>query len=230
MTRERGKSSDKCAVTSRCSRGRITARPRNPPALTAVAKYGSFAAVAFIAAIAIEQFADRIPTAVDQRIARGSADIRLSRFDRQNESPVSRHRRRFRACGFCSMAAAIFAMSSRLAVAHGMPRVVLLPKKISAKLSAMTALKPYFWIACGACSREEPQPKFAPESRIVAPLKRGSFERMRLVGAVGVLAHVVEQKFAEAIERDAFHEARRNDAIGVDVVAGNVNAAAGDLR
>src|SRR5471030_1654737 len=54
----------------------------------------------------------------------------------------------------------------------GIPCVMLLPKKISAKFSATTALKPYFWMACGACSREEPQPKLAPERRIVAPLKR----------------------------------------------------------
>jgi hypothetical protein len=66
--------------------------------------------------------------------------------------------------GSFSTVAAIFAMSSRAAVTQGMPSVVQLPKKISAKLSAMMALKPYFWMACGACSREEPQPKLAPEA------------------------------------------------------------------
>jgi hypothetical protein len=35
-------------------------------------------------------------------------------------------------------------MSARLALAHGTPSVVQLPKKISAKFSAMIALKPYF--------------------------------------------------------------------------------------
>ena len=61
----------------------------------------------------------------------------------------------------------------------------------------------------------------ALETRIV--------ERMRPVGAVGILAHVVEQEFAEPVERDALHEARRDDAVGVDVVAGHVNAPTGDL-
>jgi hypothetical protein len=100
-----------------------------------------------------------------------------------------------------------------------MPSVVQLPKKISAKLSAMMALKPYFWMACGACSREEPQPKLAPESRIVAPLKRASFSGWAVDLAVGILAHVEEEEFAEAVEGDALHEARRDDAVGVDVVA-----------
>ncbi|MDZ7906605.1 MAG: hypothetical protein U5N55_13145 [Cypionkella sp.] len=111
---------------------------------------------------------------------------------------------------------------------QGMPSVVQLPKKISAKFSAMTARKPYFWIACGACSREEPQPKLAPERRIVAPLKRGVVERVGAVGAVGVLADVVEEEFAETVEGDALHEARRDDAVGVDVVAGDGDAATGD--
>src|SRR5690348_10612752 len=57
---------------------------------------------------------------------------------------------------------------------HGIPRVVELPKKISAKLSATTARMPYFESAWGACSREEPQPKLAFERRMLALAKRGS--------------------------------------------------------
>src|SRR5262245_41833974 len=38
---------------------------------------------------------------------------------------------------------------------------------------AITALKPYCCRAHGACSREEPQPKFLRVRRIVAPLYRG---------------------------------------------------------
>jgi hypothetical protein len=46
--------------------------------------------------------------------------------------------------------------------------------------------------------------------------------------AVGIVADVMEQIFAEAVKGDALHEARRDDAVGVDVGAGDVNAAAGD--
>jgi hypothetical protein len=47
-----------------------------------------------------------------------------------------------------------------------MASVVELPKKISAKDSAMTPLKPYLRSDCGACSRDEPQPKFTPATRM----------------------------------------------------------------
>ena len=43
-------------------------------------------------------------------------------------------------------------------------------KKMSAKLGAMTARKPYWSSAQGACSREEPQPKFLRASRMLTPL------------------------------------------------------------
>ena len=54
-------------------------------------------------------------------------------------------------------------------------------------------------------------------------------DRASAVRAVRVLAHVIEQEFAESVERDAFHEARRNDAIGVDIVAGHVHRTTGHL-
>ena len=44
-------------------------------------------------------------------------------------------------------------------VRQGMPMVVQLPKKISAKLSPTMALMPRRMSACGACSRLEPEPK-----------------------------------------------------------------------
>src|SRR6267143_4175078 len=40
---------------------------------------------------------------------------------------------------------------------------------MSAKLGAMIALKPKSRRAQGACSREEPQPKFAPATSTLAP-------------------------------------------------------------
>ena len=52
---------------------------------------------------------------------------------------------------------------------------------------------------------------------------------MRPVRAVRVFTDIIKEKFAEPIERDALHEARGNDAVGVDIVTGNVYAAASDL-
>ena len=59
-------------------------------------------------------------------------------------------------------------------VTHGMPSATELPKKISENDSPTTARIPRRRIACGACSRDEPQPKFAFTSRIVAPAYAGS--------------------------------------------------------
>ena len=49
------------------------------------------------------------------------------------------------------------------------PFLKLLLKKMSAKDGAMTARKPDCCSAHGACSREEPQPKFLRAMRIEAP-------------------------------------------------------------
>jgi hypothetical protein len=48
------------------------------------------------------------------------------------------------------------------------PFLKLLLKKMSAKLGAMMARKPYWSSAQGACSRDEPQPKFLRASRMEA--------------------------------------------------------------
>ena len=53
------------------------------------------------------------------------------------------------------------------------PFLKQLLKKMSAKLGAMMARKPYWSMAQGACSRLEPQPKFSRASRMLAPWKRG---------------------------------------------------------
>ena len=45
----------------------------------------------------------------------------------------------------------------------------------------------------------------------------------------GIEAHIVEREFAEPIEGDALHETRGDDAVGVDVGAGNENGATGNL-
>ena len=49
------------------------------------------------------------------------------------------------------------------------PTFVQLLRKMSAKLGAMIARNPASSIAHGACSRLDPDPKFAPASRIDAP-------------------------------------------------------------
>jgi len=49
------------------------------------------------------------------------------------------------------------------------PFLKQLLKKMSAKLGAMTARKPYWSSAQGACSRLDPQPKFLRASRMEAP-------------------------------------------------------------
>ena len=126
------------------------------------------------------------------------------------------------------MAAAIFWMSARLALRHGMPSVVQLPKKISAialgdnraEAVFLERLRRVLARAAAAEIGAGQQDRGALEPRIV--------ERMRLVRAVGVLADVVKEVLAEAVERDAFHEPRRDDPVGVDVIARHVNSAAGD--
>ena len=52
---------------------------------------------------------------------------------------------------------------------QGIPRARQLPKKISAKLSPISARIPQRIRAWGACSRLEPQPKLSFTTRIVAP-------------------------------------------------------------
>ena len=48
------------------------------------------------------------------------------------------------------------------------PFCMQLLRKMSAKLGAMIARKPISFSAQGACSREEPEPKLRPATRIVA--------------------------------------------------------------
>ena len=53
----------------------------------------------------------------------------------------------------------------RRGVRQGIPLVVQLPKKISPNDPPMMARMPQLMSDCGACSREEPQPKFAPDDQ-----------------------------------------------------------------
>ena len=53
----------------------------------------------------------------------------------------------------------------------------------------------------------------------------------RVVGfftGLGIESSGVKREFAESVEGDAFHEASRDDAVGIDVRAGDEYSAAGD--
>ncbi len=60
-------------------------------------------------------------------------------------------------------------MSSSGTLRHGMPSIVQLPKKISAKEPATMARMPHCLSDSGACSRDEPQPKLWPATSTEAP-------------------------------------------------------------
>ena len=60
-------------------------------------------------------------------------------------------------------------IASAAAVAHGRPMVVAFPRKISENDSPTQAAMPQRLSACGACSRDEPDPKFSFTRRIDAP-------------------------------------------------------------
>ncbi len=53
---------------------------------------------------------------------------------------------------------------------------------------------------------------------------------VRLVAGFRIEADIVEREFAETIEGDAFHETRRDDAVGINIGTGDENRAAGDGR
>ncbi len=55
------------------------------------------------------------------------------------------------------------------------PFLVQLLRKMSEKEGAITASKPYCWIAHTACSRDDPTPNADPATSTVAPAKRSSF-------------------------------------------------------
>ena len=88
-----------------------------------------------------------------------------------------------------------------------------LVRKMSAKLGAMTARKPWSSSAQGACSRDEPQPKLRPATRIGAPAYSGAVEREALLAA----PVPEEQELAEARALDALEELLGDDLVGVDV-------------
>ncbi len=123
--------------------------------------------------------------------------------------------------------------SSGAAVTHGRPIIAELPKKMSENDSPTIAWMPQRCSACGACSRDEPQPKLRLTSSTDAPWKCGSSngcDAVRALGGRGPGALVLEHVLLEPVEGDRPQEPRRDDAIGVDVVAAHRQPAALDAR
>lgn len=91
--------------------------------------------------------------------------------------------------------------------------------KMSAKLGAMMQRNPYSRSDQGACSREEPQPKFSPAIRMPAVLVTGLVEDELRVGRAAVLevTPVREQVVGEAGTTDRLQEAGGDDVVRVDV-------------
>ncbi len=91
---------------------------------------------------------------------------------------------------------------------------------MSANEVLITARNPYCVSAQGACSRELPQPKLSPASNIWHGFRlRFVQNEIRLRLAIGVVAPVAEKLIAQAVFRNGLQESRRDDLIGIDVVA-----------
>ena len=82
----------------------------------------------------------------------------------------------------------------------------------------MTQRMPKSSSAHGACSRLEPQPKFSPETRMVA-LRNGPLLRMNsgFSRPAVVVAHLGEQRLAEARALDGLEIVLGDDLVGIDI-------------
>ena len=96
-------------------------------------------------------------------------------------------------------------------------------KKMSEKLGAMTALKPYCWIAHTACSRDEPTPNAGPATRMLARAYRSS-----LSTKLRSSFHVENRPLLEAGALDPLEPVGGDDLVGVDVGALQRHPGAGD--
>jgi hypothetical protein len=101
-----------------------------------------------------------------------------------------------------------------------MPFLKQLLKKMSAKDVAITQRMPKSSSAHGACSRDEPQPKLSPATRICAFDRRLVEHEIGVLVAVVVIAHLVEQVLAEAGALDGLQELLGDDHVGVDIDQG----------
>ena len=148
-----------------------------------------------ICGVGLEQDAGRVPGALEQLLARAGRQRRPDRSCRGRSRSARRRRRSGRAPDPPRPRPSAPPTSASLAVTHGMPRATQLPKKMSANDSPTSALMPQRSSACGACSRDEPQPKFLLTTATRGPFawKRGSSMTWPFELPVGVEAHVVER-------------------------------------
>jgi hypothetical protein len=111
-----------------------------------------------------------------------------------------------------------------------MPFLKQLLKKMSAKDGAITQRMPKSSSAQGACSRDDPQPKFSPATRICAFAIGGLVQdEIGDLVAVVVIAHLVEQVLAEARALDRLQELLGDDHVGIDIDQGQGRGNAGEL-
>src|SRR5215468_10355923 len=71
--------------------------------------------------------------------------------------------------------------------------------------------------AQGACSREEPQPKLSPATRILALIGRLVEDEIRILAAVVAIAFLREQPRAEPGTLDGLEILLGDDHVGIDV-------------
>ena len=124
--------------------------------------------------VAVEQQPGRVPAAVDERFAR-------RRRQRHRHPPVAALQlqrlqidRRRRASGACvTRSWSLRDVSRGAADARHAERHRVAEEDLRERL-AHHRPKPRRRIACGACSRDDPQPKLRLTTRISAPVKRGS--------------------------------------------------------
>ncbi len=121
------------------------------------------------------------------------------------------------------------ATSSALSAIGSNPTLYELPRKMSANDGAMIARNPRSSSAHGACSRDDPEPKFGPETSTTASEYSG---RLRMNSGVqftlGVLRPIPEEERTEAGALNSLEELLRDDLIGVDVGPGEWGHLAGD--
>ena len=176
---------------------------------------------------AIKQFADGIPTTIDEGIAgrlaergghglSGEADLHLHQVEGDLGGGILLHGGR--------NPGDVLAPSTEA----GEPeRGAVAEEDLSVALGDHGAYAEFLeglrsMLAGGAAA------KIGTREQNGSALETGLIERMRLVRAVGVLAHVVKEEFAEAVEGDALHEARRDDTVGVDIVTRDSDGPAGE--
>ena len=93
-----------------------------------------------------------------------------------------------------------------------------LPKKISENDSPTTAAMPHRRSPCGACSRDDPQPKLRLTARIDAPAKRGSSNGWTPPCRAAAAPIVLEHVRSRSLEADRLQESGPADPVGVDVL------------